>query len=106
MMEYKITKENFEEEVVNSDIPVLIDFYADWCGPCKMMSPVVEELAKEYAGKAKVAKINVDQESEIAEKYGVMSIPNFVFIKNGKLVDQQIGATAKVKLVQKLDNMI
>ncbi len=105
-MEYKITKDNFNEEVVNSELPVLIDFYADWCGPCKMMSPVVEELAKEYAGKAKVAKINVDQESEIAEKYGVMSIPNFVFIKNGKLVDQQIGATAKAKLVQKLDNMI
>lgn len=105
-MEYKITKDNFNEEVVNSELPVLIDFYADWCGPCKMMSPVVEELAKEYAGKAKVAKINVDQESEIAEKYGVMSIPNFVFIKNGKLVDQQIGATAKAKLVQKLDKLI
>lgn len=105
-MEYKITKDNFNEEVVNSELPVLIDFYADWCGPCKMMSPVVEELAGEYEGKAKVVKINVDRESEIAEKYGVMSIPNFVFIKNGKLVDQQIGATAKAKLVQKLDNMI
>lgn len=105
-MEYKITKDNFNEEVVNSELPVLIDFYADWCGPCKMMSPVVEELAKEYEGKAKVAKINVDQEPEIAEKYDVMSIPNFVFIKNGKLVDQQIGATAKAKLVQKLDNLI
>ena len=105
-MEYKITKDNFNEEVVNSELPVLIDFYADWCGPCKMMSPVVEELAGEYEGKAKVVKINVDRESEIAEKYGVMSIPNFVFIKNGKLVDQQIGATAKAKLVQKLDNLI
>lgn len=105
-MEYKITKDNFNEEVVNSELPVLIDFYADWCGPCKMMSPVVEELAGEYEGKAKVVKINVDRESEIAEKYGVMSIPNFVFIKNGKLVDQQIGATAKAKLVQKLDKLI
>ncbi len=105
-MEYKITKDNFNEEVVNSELPVLIDFYADWCGPCKMMSPVVEELAGEYEGKAKVAKINVDQEPEIAEKYDVMSIPIFVFIKNGKLVDQQIGATAKAKLVQKLDNLI
>jgi thioredoxin 1 len=105
-MEYKITNANFNEEVLNSELPVLIDFYADWCGPCKMMSPVVEELAGEYEGKAKVAKINVDQEPEIAEKYGVMSIPNFVFIKNGKLVDQQIGATAKAKLVQKLDNLI
>ncbi len=105
-MEYKITNANFNEEVLNSELPVLIDFYADWCGPCKMMSPVVEELAGEYEGKAKVAKINVDQEPEIAEKYDVMSIPNFVFIKNGKLVDQQIGATAKAKLVQKLDNLI
>ncbi len=105
-MEYKITNANFNEEVLNSELPVLIDFYADWCGPCKMMSPVVEELAKEQEGKAKVAKINVDQEPEIAEKYDVMSIPNFVFIKNGKLVDQQIGATAKAKLVQKLDNLI
>ena len=83
-----ITKDNFNEEVVNSELPVLIDFYADWCGPCKMMGPVVEELAKEYEGKAKVAKINVDQEPEIAEKYDVMSIPNFVFIKNGKLVNR------------------
>ena len=105
-MEYKITKDNFNEEVVNSDLPVIIDFYADWCGPCKMMSPVVEELAKEYEGKAKIAKVNIDQEPEIAEKYDVMSIPNFVFIKNGKLVDRQIGATAKAKLVQKLDNLI
>ena len=105
-MEYKITKDNFNEEVINSELPVLIDFYADWCGPCKMMSPVVEELAKEYEGKAKVAKINVDQESAIAEKYGVMSIPYFAFIKNGKLVDEQIGAVAKAKLVQKLDKLV
>ena len=105
-MEYKITKDNFNDEVINSELPVLIDFYADWCGPCKMMSPVVEELAKEYEGKAKVAKVNVDQESDIAAKYGVMSIPFFAFIKNGKLVDEQIGAVAKVKLVQKLDKLI
>lgn len=105
-MEYKITKDNFNDEVINSELPVLIDFYADWCGPCKMMSPVVEELAKEYEGKAKVAKVNVDQESDIAAKYGVMSIPYFAFIKNGKLVDDEIGAVAKVKLVQKLDKLI
>jgi len=105
-MEYKITKDNFNDEVINSELPVLIDFYADWCGPCKMMSPVVEELAKEYEGKAKVAKVNVDQESDIAAKYGVMSIPYFAYIKNGKLVDDEIGAVAKVKLVQKLDKLI
>ena len=105
-MEYKITKDNYIDEVINTELPVLIDFYADWCGPCKMMSPVVEELAKEYEGKAKVAKVNVDQESDIAAKYGVMSIPYFAFIKNGKLVDDEIGAVAKVKLVQKLDKLI
>lgn len=105
-MEYKITKDNFNDEVINSELPVLIDFYAGWCGPCKMMSPVVEELAREYEGKAKVAKVNVDQESDIAAKYGVMSIPYFAFIKNGKLVDDEIGAVAKVKLVQKLDKLI
>ncbi len=97
-MEYKFTSENFDTEVMKSDVPVLIDFYADWCGPCKMMGPVVEELAKEYEGKAKVGKINVDEEQSLAEQFGVMSIPNFVVIKNGKVVEQGLGAMAKVKL--------
>ena len=101
-MAYKITKENFNEEVANSNIPVLIDFYADWCGPCKMMSPVVEELAGEYEGKAKIAKVNVDQESEIAEKYGVMSIPYFAFIKNGKLVMSRSEQLPKQSLYRNL----
>ncbi|MBO4908424.1 MAG: thioredoxin [Lachnospiraceae bacterium] len=97
-MEYKFTSENFEEEVMKSDVPVLIDFYADWCGPCKMMAPVVAELAEEYEGKAKVGKINVDNEQALAEKFGVMSIPSFVVIKNGKVAEQGLGAMAKVKL--------
>ena len=97
-MEYKFTSENFEEEVMKSDVPVLIDFYADWCGPCKMMAPVVAELAEEYLGKAKVGKINVDNEQALAEKFGVMSIPSFVVIKNGKVAEQGLGAMAKVKL--------
>lgn len=97
-MEYKFTSENFEEEVMKSDVPVLIDFYADWCGPCKMMAPVVAELAEEYVGKAKVGKINVDNEQALAEKFGVMSIPSFVVIKNGKVAEQGLGAMAKVKL--------
>ena len=97
-MEYKFTSENFDTEVMKRDVPVLIDFYADWCGPCKMMGPVVEELAKEYEGKAKVGKINVDEEQSLAEQFGVMSIPNFVVIKNGKVVEQGLGAMAKVKL--------
>ena len=97
-MEYKFTSENFDNEVMKSDVPVLIDFYADWCGPCKMMGPVVEELAKEYEGKAKVGKINVDEEQSLAEQFGVMSIPSFVVIKNGKVAEQGLGAMAKVKL--------
>ena len=97
-MEYRFTKENFNDEVIKSDVPVLVDFYADWCGPCKMMMPVVEELAKTYEGKAKVGKVNVDEQGELAEEFGVMSIPAFVVIKNGKVVDQALGAMAKVKL--------
>ena len=97
-MEYRFTKENFNDEVIKSDIPVLVDFYADWCGPCKMMMPVVEELAKTYEGKAKVGKVNVDEQGELAEEFGVMSIPSFMVIKNGKVVDQALGAMAKAKL--------
>ena len=97
-MEYRFTKENFNDEVIKSDIPVLVDFYADWCGPCKMMMPVVEELAKTYEGKAKVGKVNVDEQGELAEEFGVMSIPSFMVIKNGKVVNQALGAMAKAKL--------
>ncbi|MBO4608350.1 MAG: thioredoxin [Lachnospiraceae bacterium] len=97
-MEYRFTKENFNDEVIKSDVPVLVDFYADWCGPCKMMMPVVEELAKTYEGKAKVGKVNVDEQGELAEEFGVMSIPSFMVIKNGKVVDQALGAMAKAKL--------
>ncbi|SKB49707.1 thioredoxin [Lachnospiraceae bacterium] len=104
-MEYKFNKENFDAEVINSDIPVLVDFYADWCGPCKMMGPVVEELAAEYDGKVKVGKINVDKEPELAQKYGVMSIPFFAFIKNGELVDQELGAVPKNRLAAKLNSI-
>lgn len=105
-MEYRFTNENFDTEVMNSEVPVLIDFYADWCGPCKMMGPVVEELAKEYDGKAKVGKINVDEQPELAQKYGVMSIPYFAFIKNGELVSDEMGAVPKDRLAAKLQEMI
>lgn len=102
-MEYRFTQENFEAEVISSELPVLIDFYADWCGPCKMMGPVVENLAKEYDGKIKVGKVNVDEQPELASKYGVMSIPYFAFIKKGELVDNVVGATSIDNLVKKIN---
>lgn len=83
-MEYKFTSENFEEEVLKSDKPVLVDFYADWCGPCKMMAPVVAQLADELEGKAKVGKLNIDDCMDIAGKYRVMNIPTFLIIRNGQ----------------------
>ena len=100
IMEYRFTKENFETEVMNSDVPVLVDFYADWCGPCKMMGPVVEELAREYDGKFKVGKINVDQEPQLAQKYGVMSIPCVVAFKGGKEVKRSVGLRAKDDILE------
>ena len=83
-MELKLSSENFEKEVLNSEKPVLVDFYADWCGPCNAMAPIVEELATELNEKAKVGKINVDENSDIAVEYNVMSIPTFIIFKNGK----------------------
>lgn len=105
-MEYKFTKENFEEEVVKSDIPVLVDFYADWCGPCKMMGPVVEKLAEEFDGKVKVGKVNVDEQEDLAARFNVMSIPFFAFIKDGKMVDSSLGASSKDALVAKLEALL
>ena len=86
-MAYKFTDTNFEEEVLRSDIPVLVDFYADWCGPCKMMSPVIDELAQDYEGRVKIGKLNTDENRAIAVKYGVMSIPTMILLKNGEVVD-------------------
>ena len=102
-MEYRFTKDSFEKEVLESKEPVLIDFYADWCGPCKMMAPVVEKLAEKYEGKVKVGKVNSDDEPELAQMFQVMSIPNFVIIKDGKDVDRVIGAVPQQALEEKLD---
>lgn len=93
-----ITSENFEKEVLQSDIPVLVDFWASWCGPCKMMTPVVEEIAKELDGKVKVCKVNIDDESDLAIKYGIMSIPTFLIFKDGKVSATTVGVQDKEKL--------
>ena len=99
----KFNVSNFEAEVLQSDIPVFVDFYADWCGPCKMMSPVIDKLSEEYAGKIKVGKVNVDENSDLAMKYGIMSIPNMVFFKNGEVVDRVVGAIPKPQMQAKFE---
>ena len=91
-MVVKVTTDTFESEVLNSDIPVVLDCYADWCGPCKMMAPILEEISGEYEGKVKFCKINVDEDAEPVMKYKVVSIPTFLFFKGGEKVDQAVGA--------------
>jgi len=98
-----ITDANFDEEVLKSDKPVLVDFWAEWCGPCRMVGPVVEELAKEFEGKAVVGKVDVDSNPEISMKFGIRNIPALLFFKGGEIVDKQIGAVPKSVLAQKLN---
>lgn len=105
-MEIKITNDNFETEVLGSDIPVLVDFYADWCGPCKMMAPVVESIAEKYEGKLKVGKCNIDTDTDVALKYRVMSIPTFVVFKGGEAVVTTIGAMSQDELEEKLQEAL
>ncbi len=90
-----LTKENFDAEVLSSNVPVLVDFWASWCGPCKMVGPVIEELSEEFSGKAKVCKIDIDKEGELAMRYNVMSIPTILVFKNGEIADQSVGAYPK-----------
>lgn len=99
MTEMNITKENFEAEVMNSDRPVLIDFWAPWCGPCRMLSPTISEIAEEYGEKVKVCKVNVDEQGELASSFGVMSIPTLVVIKEGKVVNSVTGVRPKDQIV-------
>lgn len=102
----KFTTANFEAEVLKSDIPVLVDFYADWCGPCKMMGPIVEKLAEKYEGKVKIGKLNVDENMEIAQKYRVASIPTFIFFEKGEAVETAMGAMSAKMLEEKVKMML
>ncbi len=101
-----LTDDNFEEEVLKSSHPVLIDFWAEWCGPCRMVSPIVGELAQEYSGRLKVGKIDVDSEQSTAMKYNIRSIPTLLFFKDGKVADQIIGAVPKKQLVDKVESVL
>ena len=98
----KISPANFEAEVLKSNVPVLVDFWAEWCGPCRMVLPIVEEIAQEMAGQVKVCKVNVDECQELAADFNVMSIPTLIIFKGGKPVDQMVGAVPKQKMVDKL----
>lgn len=101
-----VSDANFDSEVIKSAQPVLVDFYAEWCGPCKMLAPLIDELATEYAGKAKIVKINTDDSPETAKKYGIMSIPTLIFFKNGQVVEQVMGVQSKDALKEKLDKLV
>lgn len=103
IMEYTFTSDNFEEEVLKSDLPVLVDMFATWCGPCKMMAPVVAQLAEEYEGTVKVGKLDIDQNVDIVAQYKIMSVPTFLVIKDGEVVAKLIGAVSKEELVEAID---
>ena len=104
-MTIHFTDENFNEEVLSSNIPVLVDFYADWCGPCKMLAPVIEALASELEGKVKIGKLNVDNASETAQKYGIMSIPTLLYFKNGEVANKTVGVVSKTEIEQILNSL-
>ena len=102
MSEIKITNSNFESEVLNSPIPVVVDFWATWCGPCRMIAPIVEEIAAEYEGTIKVGKVNVDEEPELASQFKIVSIPTIVLVKDGKVTAKAIGYMTKDRLIKEL----
>lgn len=100
------TDDSFEQDVLNSDKPVLVDFWAEWCGPCRMVGPVVEELAGEFEGKARIGKVDVDNNPEISAKYGIRSIPSLLIFKDGEVVDQIVGAVPKAQLKKQLEAQV
>ena len=104
-MAIHFTDENFNEEVLASDIPVVVDFYADWCGPCNMLAPVIETLATELEGKVKIGKLNVDDSPETARQYGIMSIPTLLYIKNGEVANKTVGVLSKAEIEQVINSL-
>jgi len=105
-MALEFTEANFDELALQSDKPVLVDFWAEWCGPCRMVGPIVEEISKDYEGKAIIGKVNVDENPGISSKYGIRNIPTILFLKNGEVVDKSVGAVPKNILTDKLDSHI
>lgn len=105
-MEITVTKSNFEQEIINSDIPVFLDFWATWCGPCKMIAPILEEIAEEYAGKVKVGKVNVDEESDLAVQFGITSIPTIILFENGVQKNITVGYREKDYFTNLIKNYI
>lgn len=102
----EVTDATFEEIVLKSEIPVMVDLWAVWCGPCRMIHPIIDELSEEYAGKALMTKLDVDNNRETAMKYGIRNIPTVLFIKNGEVIDKQVGAVPKRKFVEKLEAIL
>jgi thioredoxin 1 len=105
-MALEVTDSNFDEVVLNSNVPVIVDFWAVWCGPCRMVGPIVEEIGVEYEGKAKVAKLDVDNNTTAASRFGIRNIPTILFFKNGQVVDKQVGAVPKQVLINKLEALL
>ncbi len=102
----EFTDDNFQSEAISSEVPVVVDLWAPWCGPCKMLTPIIEELAEEYTDKVKVGKLNIDDNPQTATKYGINSIPTILFIKNGEIADKQIGLLPKDPLKVKIDALL
>ena len=105
-MALEVKDSNFEELIINADKPAMVDFWAEWCGPCRMISPIVAELAEEMEGKAIISKLNVDENPDVCSKYGIRNIPTILFFKNGEVVDKQVGATQKNVLAEKLNALL